>query len=298
LVPKSFEYVAPSTIDEALSYLGRFGPDSKVLAGGQSLVPLMKLRLAAPKYLIDINRIPDLEYIREEKSDGKEELAIGALTRHHAIEASDLIKSKASAMSEAASMIGDPQVRNYGTIGGSLVHADPAADWGAVAIALGATLRLVSSKGPRVLMADHFFVGALTCAAEPSELLTEIKIPLESPPLRTGSAYAKLERKTQDFATVGVAAKISLNDSGVCEKVGIGLASVAETSMRATKAEASLVGSKITRAKIEEAAEEAAGECRPTDDILRGSAEYKRAMARVFTERALTSALKRAENKM
>lgn len=289
MIPRSFEYVSPSTLEQALNYLNEYGPNSKILAGGQSLIPLMKLRLASPKYVIDINHISDLDYIRE---DGAW-LRIGALTKHHSIETSELLRHKTQIMSEAASLIGDPQVRNNGTIGGSLVHADPAADWGAVIIALGASLRMVSASGERIVNSDDFFVDSLTSAAKSNEILAEIRVPLSS---RSGGSYAKLERKSGDFATVGVAAQLSLNSSGVCENAGIGLASVAATSIRARKAEAVLKGKEPTRARIEEAARAASEDSKPTDDPLRGSAEYKRAMVRVFTERALSHALSRAKN--
>ncbi|HXQ92096.1 MAG TPA: xanthine dehydrogenase family protein subunit M [Nitrososphaerales archaeon] len=289
MIPRSFEYVSPSTLEQALNYLNEYGPNSKILAGGQSLIPLMKLRLASPKYVIDINHISDLDYIRE---DGAW-LRIGALTKHHSIETSELLRHKTQIMSEAASLIGDPQVRNNGTIGGSLVHADPAADWGAVIIALGASLRMVSASGERIVNSDDFFVDSLTSAAKSNEILAEIRVPLSS---RSGGSYTKLERKSGDFATVGVAAQLSLNSSGVCENAGIGLASVAATSIRARKAEAVLKGKEPTRARIEEAARAASEDSKPTDDPLRGSAEYKRAMVRVFTERALSHALSRAKN--
>jgi len=289
VIPRSFEYVSPSTLEQALNYLNEYGPNSKILAGGQSLIPLMKLRLASPKYVIDINHISDLDYIRE---DGAW-LRIGALTKHHSIETSELLRHKTQIMSEAASLIGDPQVRNNGTIGGSLVHADPAADWGAVIIALGASLRMVSASGERIVNSDDFFVDSLTSAAKSNEILAEIRVPLSS---RSGGSYAKLERKSGDFATVGVAAQLSLNSSGVCENAGIGLASVAATSIRARKAEGVLKGYEPTRARIEEAARAASEDSKPTDDPLRGSAEYKRAMVRVFTERALSHALSRAKN--
>ena len=248
MIPRNFEYVSPETLEQALNYLNEYGSDSKILAGGQSLVPLMKLRLASPKYVIDINHISDLDYIRE---DGGW-LRIGALTKHHSIETSELLRRKAQIMSEAASLIGDPQVRNSGTIGGSLVHADPAADWGAVIIALGASLKMVSASGERIVNSDDFFVDSLTSAAKSNEILTEIRVPISN---SSGGSYAKLERKSGDFATVGVAAQLSLNSSGVCEKVGIGLASVAATSIRAKKAEAVLKGNEPTRARIEEACE-------------------------------------------
>jgi len=288
LIPRNFEYASPETLEEALAYLDEYGQDSKVLAGGQSLIPLMKLRLASPKYLIDINRIPDLDYIRE--SDGW--FAIGALTRHHEIETSPLLKRRVPIMPEAASMIGDPQVRNSGTIGGSLVHADPSADWGAVIIALDGKMKLVSSSGERMVDTDKFFVDSLTSAAKRNELLTEIRFPVMG---GSGSSYIKLERKTGDFAVVGAGAQIALNNSGECEKVGIGLAAVAPTSIRAKNAEKVLTGREPTKETIKEAAKIASEECSPHDDPLRGSTRYKRAMVKVLTERALTHAADRAK---
>jgi len=289
VIPRNFEYVSPSTLEQALNYLNEYGSNSKILAGGQSLIPVMKLRLASPKYVIDINHLTELDYIRE---DG-DWLRIGALTKHHSIETSELLRRRAQIMTEAAALIGDSQVRNCGTIGGSLVHADPAADWGAVIIALGASLKMVSSSGERIVNSDDFFVDSLTSAAKSNEILAEIRVPLSS---WSGGSYAKLERKSGDFATVGVAAQITLNSSGVCDRVGIGLASVAPTSIRARKAEAVLKDKEPTRARIEEAARAASEDSRPTDDPLRGSAEYKRAMIRVFAERALSHAVNRAKN--
>jgi len=273
-----------------VSYLNQYGQDSKVLAGGMSLIPLMKLRLASPKYVIDINKISSLEYIREEGAS----LRIGTLTRHHTIQKSELLARRARIMTEAASLIGDPQVRNCGTIGGSLVHADPSADLGSVMIALDASLKMASSSGERTVRADAFFIDSLTSAAKANELLTEIQIPIAKN--ASGGSYQKLERKAGDFATVGVAAQLSLDPDGICEKVGIGLSSVAPTNMRARKAEEVLKGHDVTKDRIEEAAQAASEESRPTDDVLRGSAEYKKAMVRVFTARALTHALNRAKN--
>ncbi len=292
MIPRSFEYVSPTTLEQALTYLDEYGSNSKILAGGQSLIPLMKLRLASPKYLIDINRISGLDYILEGAEKDSSSIRIGSMTRHHSIETSSLLWRRAPIMPEAASMIGDPQVRNNGTLGGSLVHADPAADWGAVIIALGAKLKLRSSSGERRIDSDSFFVDSLTSAAKGNEILTEISFPVEK---IAGGSYAKLERKSTDFATVGVAAQLALDASGNCERVGIGLASVAPTSVRATKAESILRWHEPTKARIEDAAKAAAEESRPMDDPLRGSAAYKRAMVRVFTERALTRALERAK---
>ncbi len=290
MIPRSFEYVAPTSLQEALSYLDKYGADSKILAGGQSLIPIMKLRLASPKYLIDLNRISWLDYIREDGAWIK----IGPMTRHHSIETSSVLWHKAEILPETASMIGDPQVRNNGTIGGSLVHADPAADWGAVILALGGTMKLSSSAGERMVKSDDFFVDSLTSNVKPNEILTEISFQTHR---LGGGSYNKLERKTTDFATVGVAAQLILDPTGACEYVGIGLASVAPTNIRASKAESVLRGKEPTKDLIAEAAKAAAEECKPTDDPLRGSAEYKRAMVRVFAERSLKRALERAKRK-
>lgn len=292
MIPRGFEYFSPTSIPEALTYLDQH-TDSKILAGGQSLIPLMKLRLASPKYLIDINRIRGMDQIREVQENGP--IQIGAMTTHHSIETSELLRRRAPIMPEAASMIGDPQVRNCGTMGGSLVHADPAADWGAVTIALGANMKLMSSSGERIVHARDFFVDSLTSVAKRNELLTEIGF---NAPKMSGGSYAKLERKTTDFATVGVAAQLELDSSGVCKRAGIGLASVATTSIRATKAEFVLNGKEPTKNRIEEAATTAAEESKPIGDPLRGSVEYKRAMVRVFAERALARAVDRARRNL
>jgi aerobic carbon-monoxide dehydrogenase medium subunit len=288
MYPREFEYASPTSVKEVVSLLDEFGSQAKLLAGGQSLVPLMKLRLASPKYVIDINRISDLEYIRERSGF----LLIGTLARHHDIERSELVGRKLPILAETASLIGDPQVRNEGTIGGSLVHADPAGDWGATIIAVRGLLNARSSKGERTIDSDHAFSDTLTSSLRARELLTEIQIPL--PPKKSGGAYEKFERKTGDFATVGVAAQISVDAGGVCTQAGIGLASVAPTSMRAKKAEKALAGLEITSGSIAECALAASEEANPTDDVLRGSAEYKRAMVRVFTKRALRRAALRA----
>jgi len=291
MIPKSFEYVSPSTLQQALTYLDEYGSDSKILAGGQSLIPLMKLRLASPKYLVDINHVSGLDYVREGENNT---IKIGSMTRHHTIETSSLLWHRAPILPEAASMIGDPQVRNNGTIGGALSHADPAGDWGAIIIALRADLKLASSAGERIVKSDDFFVDSLTTVVKRNEILTEISFQV---PKTSGGAYMKLERKTTDFATVGAAAQLSLDQAGNCEKVGIGLASVASTSIRAKKGEAVLLGKEPTAARIAEAAKTAVEDSRPTDDALRGSANYKRAMVKVFVERALTRAADRAKRK-
>jgi carbon-monoxide dehydrogenase medium subunit len=290
MFPKEFQYASPRTVQETVQLLNRFGTEAKILAGGQSLIPLMKLRIASPKYLIDINRIRDLEYVRE----SGEFLLIGALTRHHTLERSELVKDKVPILSETASSIGDPQVRNLGTIGGSIVHSDPAGDWGATMIALRASFNVKSLRGERSLDSDHIFSDTLTSSLSPDELLTEISIPIP-PRDRSGGAYEKFERKVGDFATVGAAVQITLDKAKKAfEKIGIGLTSVAPTSMRARRAEESLLGRDVTLANLDEAATIASEEARPIDDVLRGSAEFKRAMTKVFLKRALIKAAGRA----
>ncbi|HID05416.1 MAG TPA: xanthine dehydrogenase family protein subunit M [Candidatus Caldiarchaeum subterraneum] len=285
---RSFQYLAPKTVKEAVTLLNKLGGEAKVIAGGQSLVPLMKLRLATPSYLIDLNRVKGLDYIKDQKN----RILIGALTRHAAIENSDLIKEHVPIMAEAASHIADPQVRNLGTIGGSLAHCDPAGDWGAVVIALNGEVKITGPRKDRVMKIDDFFIDTYQPNLKKGEILTEVRIPKPQP--NSGGAYLKLERRAGDFATAGVAAQLTLDVDGVCRYAGIGLTALGPTSLRARKAEKTLLGRKVDDNSIEEAAEAAAEESKPTDDPLRGSAEYKRAMARVLTRRALKLALARA----
>jgi carbon-monoxide dehydrogenase medium subunit len=265
MYPKEFEYASPLTVEETVTLLNKLGSDAKILAGGQSLVPLMKFRLASPKYLVDINRISGLDYIRE---DGKF-LVIGSLTRHHAIERSELVGQKLGVLSETASWIGDPQVRNNGTIGGSLVHCDPAGDWGSAIIATRALLEVKDSKKGRTIDSDHFFSDTFTSALAPHELLTEIRFPIPSDTSRSAGAYEKLERKAGDFATVGVAVQLTLTpDRKSFEQVGIGLTSLGPTNLRGIKAEETLVGKPVSANVIEEAGLAVSEEVRPTDDAL------------------------------
>lgn len=289
MIPRSFDYFAPKTLNETSSLLKRYGSSAKILAGGMSLIPIMKLGLGSPRYIIDINGVAGLEYIKQ--AQGK--LLIGALTRHHTLETSKLIKQKGSLMAETASWVGDPQVRNMGTIGGSLSHADPSGDWGATLLALRGEMKVRGSGKERIIKADDFFVDTFTSALKQNELLTEVRIPIPSG--KNGSAYMKLERKAGDFATVGVAAQISLDGKGQCAYAGIGLTALGPTSIRAKKAERVLVGSAPSPEKIKEAAVAASEDAQPTSDPLRGSAEYKMAMAIVYTRRAITTALSRAK---
>ncbi len=288
MIPRSFEYFSPRTLDEAIGLLQKLGPEAKLLSGGQSLIPMMKLRIVSPQHIVDINRIPGLDYVTE--SDGH--LKIGALAREHQLESSDVINTKLPILADTAKFIADPLVRSQATVCGNLAHGDPANDHPATMLALGATVVATGPKGQREIPIADFFPGLFTTALEPEEILTEIKIPL--PPAKSGGAYLKLERKVGDFATAGVAAQITLDDAGNCAKAGIGLTNVGMTPIKATKTEAFLAGKKLDEATIKQAAETAASESQPTDDI-RGSAEYKRDLVRVLTARALTRALDRAK---
>jgi len=288
MIPRSFEYFSPRTLDEAIALLQKLGPEAKLLSGGQSLIPMMKLRMVSPQHIVDINRIPGLDYINE--SDGH--LKIGALAREHQLESSEVVNTKLPILADTAKFIADPLVRSQATVCGNLAHGDPANDHPATMLALGATVVATGPKGQREIPVAGFFPGLFTTALEPEEILTEIKIPL--PPPKSGGAYLKLERKVGDFATAGVAAQITLDDAGNCAKAGVGLTNVGMTPIKATKTEAFLTGKTLDEATIKQAAEMAASESQPTDDV-RGSADYKRDLVRVLTARALTRALDRAK---
>ena len=234
MIPTQFDYLTPATLDEAVGLLTQHADDAKILAGGHSLIPAMKLRLAMPQILIDIGRIKDLSYIREEGG----QLRIGAMTTHYQIESSDQLRDTCPILPECAAQIGDAQVRNKGTFGGSLAHSDPAADWPAVAIALGAEMVAVSANGERVISADDFFVDMLTTKLEPGEILREIRIPV--PQGRFGQAYLKMAQPASGFAVVGVAVHLSRDAGGTCESASIGITGVASKAYRASGADAAL----------------------------------------------------------
>ncbi|MGH9751908.1 MAG: FAD binding domain-containing protein [Blastocatellia bacterium] len=288
MIPRSFEYLAPRTLDEALSLLQKLGQEAKILSGGQSLIPMMKLRLAAPPYVIDINHIPGLNYISE--SDGF--LRIGALARESDLEVSPTVISRFPILVDTTSVIADPLVRNQATVCGNLAHGDPANDHPATMLALEASLIAVGPNGEREIPVESFFTGLFTTALQPDEILKEIKVPI--PPPSSGGAYLKLERKVGDYATAGVAVQITVNKAGVCQRAGIGLTNVGFSPLKARKAEAFLVGKSLDDATIKRASELAAGESQPIDDI-RGPADYKRDLVRVLTVRALNRAIKRAK---
>ena len=283
----SFEYLRPSNISEAIALLEEHGDNAKILSGGQSLIPMMKLRLARPAWLIDINAIPDLAYIRE--ADGY--LQIGGLTREADIEASELIRSKFPVIHETARVIADPQVRNLATIGGNLAHGDPANDHVATMLALEAEVIASGGNGQRSIPIQDFFQSIFTTALEHDEILTEIRVPV--PAARSGGAYLKLERKVGDFATAGVAAQVTLDSNGVCTKAGIGLTNVGPTPIKAVQAEAFLRGKKLDADNIAGAARLAMEESQPSSD-LRGPAEYKKGLVQELTKRALMRAAERA----
>jgi carbon-monoxide dehydrogenase medium subunit len=287
MIPAAFEYSSPKSLTEAISLLEKYGAGAKILAGGMSLIPLMKLRMAAPKHLIDLNGIEGLSYIRE--SDGH--LTIGALTRESELDESALIRQKYPIIHDTASVIGDPLVRNMATVGGNLAHADPANDHPATMLALSSEVVAIGPKGKRTIPLSEFFTGIFTTALEANEILTEIRIP--TPPARSGGAYLKVERKVGDFATAAVAAQVTL-DGNNCQRVGIGLTNVGPLPIRATRAEKALQGKAADEGAILEAARIAAEEAEPVDD-LRGSADYKRSLIRVLTGRALRLAIARAK---
>lgn len=285
MIPPSFEYLRPKTVPEAIAFLQQYGEDAKILSGGQSLIPMMKFRLARPSYLIDINRIPGMAYIKEE--DGY--LKIGGLTREADLEHSSLIQSKYPIIRDTARVIADPQVRNMATLAGNLAHGDPANDHPATMLALGAQIVAVGPQGERVLHIENFFVTLFTTQLQHGEIVREIRIPI--PPRGSGGAYLKLERKVGDFATAGVAVQITV-DGGICQKVGVGLTNVGATPIKAVKAEESLRKKKLDEATIANAAALAASEAEPSSD-LRGPAEYKRGLVKELTRRALIRAQER-----
>ena len=286
MFPAAFDYRSPASLADALGLLSEHGDAAKVMAGGQSLIPLLKLRFAQPGLVVDIGRLPAMTGVT--RSNGS--LRIGALTRHVDIERSRDLGGQWAILPEAAHWIADPLVRNQGTIGGSVCHADPSGDWGSVMLALDADLVVRSSKGERVLRAADFFNGPFETALRADEILTEIRLASNSK--HAAGAYNKLERKVGDFATVAVAVQVELDGSKV-SKAGIGLTSVGPTNIKATAAEKALVGREPTDAVIAEAAKLAAAAAEPKDDV-RGSAEFKKDVVRVFVQRGLKTAIARA----
>lgn len=287
MFPENFEYVLPATVSEAAKFLNEHSDEAKILAGGQSLIPLLKLRLAAPQFVVDIGRIQELKAIRE--SDGN--IEIGSLVRHVDIEQSRLLALHCPLLCETAAEIGDVQVRNRGTLGGSLAHADPAGDFPATVLALGAILTATSATGKRDISAEDFFVSILTSALQPNEILTSIRVPKLGP--RTGTAYAKMHQQASGFAIVGVASILTLDERGKVSNAHVGITGVAAVPYRARKVEDHLHRNEPTPKVIAEAAALAAVGVEPLSDI-HASADYRRSLAAVFTRRSLEKAAQRA----
>ena len=287
MIPASFEYLRAKTIPEAIGFLQQYGDDAKILSGGQSLIPMMKFRLARPAYLIDINRIAGLSYIREEGGY----LKIGGLTREADLDTSPLIKAKYPILADTSRVIADPQIRNMATVAGNLAHGDPANDHPATMLALRAEIVATGPRGERVLPVDGFFVTLFATQLEHDEIVTEIRVPV--PPAHSGGAYMKLERKVGDFATAAVAVQMTVDAKGICQKAGIALTNVGPTPIRASKAEGFLREKRLDEAGIRQAALLAAEEAQPSSD-LRGPEEYKRALVKELTRRALQRAYERA----
>jgi aerobic carbon-monoxide dehydrogenase medium subunit len=286
-VPAAFDYHPAKSIDEAIALLQQYGDEAKILAGGHSLIPAMKLRLSQPEHLIDIGKITSLVYINEEKDT----LAIGALTTYRLIEQSTFLRQYFPILPEGISQIGDQQVRNRGTVGGSIAHSDPAADLPAIVLALRATLVIQGPTGKRTISADDFFVDTFTTALESDEILIEIRLPL--PTAHTYSAYEKLANKASHYAIAGCAAVITLDDNNICTAAGIAITGSATRPLRASVVEAALLGKKLDKATIEAASSHAAEGVDIVSDI-HGSEDYRRQMTAIVTRRAITRALERA----
>ena len=287
MIPPSFEYHAPRSIGDAIALLGQFGADAKILAGGHSLLPMMKLRFAQPAHLIDINRIPELRGIREDGSD----VVIGATTVENDLIASPVLRAKVPLLAEAAKLIADPQVRNRGTIGGDIAHGDPGNDHPALAIAVDASLVLEGPKGRRTVKADGFFHGTYMTDLAEDEILVAIRVPAFAS--GTGWAYEKLKRKTGDWATAAAAVVMRVN-AGTVTACRIALTNVAPMALHATNAENALLGKPLTDATIEAAAKAAMAACDPAED-LRGDRDYKTAMTGQMVKRAIKAAAVRCK---
>ncbi len=289
MIPQAFDYYAPTSVADALRLLRQHGDEAKLLAGGHSLLPIMKLRLSTPQCLIDLGKISELRFIREE-DDGS--LAIGAMSTYHDIKHSALVQARIPALAQAAGEVGDVQVQNKGTIGGSLAHADPAGDFPALALALGFELVTATARSGRTLSIDRFFRDLLTTALRPNEILTEIRIPALPP--RTGVSYQKLPNKASHYAVVGVAAAITLDDDGACAAARIGVTGAGPTAVRARNTERILRGKHVDAAVIRRAAKRAAANIEDLNDDLHASADYREHLTTVFAGRAIEEAVARA----
>jgi carbon-monoxide dehydrogenase medium subunit len=290
MIPGAFEYHAPASIGEATALLAKLGDDAKILSGGQSLIPLMKLRLASPRHLVDINGLPGLAYVREEGGT----LRIGGLTREVDVEEAEVVRTRYPLLADTCKVIADPIVRNLATVGGNLAHGDPANDHPATMLAYGAEIVAMGKGGERRIPITSFFTGPLSTALKPDEIVVEIRVPAAKP--GSGGAYVKMERKVGDFATAAVAVHLTLAADGTCEQVGIGLTNVGPVPIKADRAEAVLRGKRPDDAAIKQAAQLAAEAAQPEAD-LRGSVEYKKDLVRVLAGRALRRAIERAQKR-
>lgn len=288
MYPAAFEYSAPTSLSEALDALAAVGDDGRVLAGGQSLIPMMKLRLASPGHLVDINKLTELSYIREVNGH----IAIGALARHADVASSAVVKAASGTVHHAAQWVADPLVRNRGTVCGSIAHCDPEGDWNSVMLAVGATVVARSAAGgERLIPHEEFVVDFFTNSLRPGEMVTEVRVPRQGP--RAGGSYLKLERKIGDYATVGVATHLSLTDAGTVATAGLALTAVSGKNLKVPDAERVLVGQTPSRELFAEAADVAARACEPSSDV-RGPADYKRAVVREYVQRGLAAAYQQA----
>lgn len=288
MYPSAFEYAAPDSLEGALARLGEEGDNARVLAGGQSLIPMMKLRLATPAFLVDINQISALDYITADNGH----IRIGALARHRDVANSDLIRESNHAMASAAPWIADPLVRNRGTLCGSVAHCDPEGDWNSVMLAVGAEVIALSKEGERAIPIDDFIVDFFTNSLRPGEIVKEVRVPRYRG--RGGGAYLKLERKIGDYATVAVATQLQLDETGKISQAGVALTAVNNKNTRASSAEAALIGQEPSPELFGEAAELAAAAAEPESNV-RGTAEWKRNVVRVYTRRGLEQALAQAQ---
>jgi carbon-monoxide dehydrogenase medium subunit len=284
MVPGPFEYFAPLSLIDAVKFLSEHRDDVKILSGGQSLLPLMKMRLAKPAFVVDIGRLPGLDKIAEEDNH----LVIGGLVTHTQIENSNLLKSKCPLLPLTATTIADVQVRNRGTIGGSIAHADPAGDWPAAVVALDAEIRIFGPNGERWVKCDEFFLGLLMSVLEPDEIVTAVKVPVTG---ADKTAYLKAAPRSSGFAVVGVAVRLTIDSAGTCSRAAIGITGVTDKAYRPERVEQMLTGKRLDSAIIQQAAAEACRNVEPIEDI-NGSAEYRKQLTEVYVARAIEDALR------
>jgi carbon-monoxide dehydrogenase medium subunit len=284
MIPGPFEYFAPRSLSDAVKFLTEHKDDVKILSGGQSLLPLMKMRLSKPAFVVDIGRLPGLDQIVEQG----DHLVIGALVTHAQIEFSDLLKTKCPLLPQTATTIADVQVRNRGTIGGSIAHADPAGDWPATIIALDAEIQVSGPNGERWVKCDEFFLGLLMSVLEPDEIVTAVKVPVTG---NDKTAYMKAAPRSSGFAVVGVAVRLAVNSSGTCSRAAIGITGVTDKAYRPGRVEQMLTGKRLDTSTIQQAAAEACRNVEPIEDI-NGSAEYRKQLTEVYVTRAVEAALR------